>query len=113
MVKNITPSQLHDSVGSRITIVTADGVAYKNLLAIAAGDNSKEAHLFSITVNSDDTVSRDLRFAINDGANDIEMGDIAIAALSGFGVSTPPIQVIANRTSPALSRIFKDIRGNW
>lgn len=111
--KNQDPSQLHDSVYSRIAIVNADSTAYKNLLAVAGADNSKETYLFSITVTSDDTVSRDLRFAINDGVNDIEQGDIAIAANSGFGLSTPPIQVLANRTSPALSRVLKDIRGNW
>lgn len=111
--KNQEPSQLHDTVGARITIQNADGTAYKNVLAAAAGDNSKEAHVYSITVTSDDTVSRDLRFAISDGTNDVEQGDISIAANSGFAVSTPPIQVVANRTVPAISRVFKDIRGNW
>lgn len=111
--KNQEPSQLHDAVGVRVAIVDVDSTAYKNLLVLAAGDSQQETHLFSITVSSNDTVSRDLRFAISDGANDIEQGDIAIAANSGFSISTPPVQAIANRTSPVLSRVLKDIRGNW
>lgn len=111
--KNQEPSQLHDSVGARVAIVNADGVNYKNLMAIPAGDQSQETHLFSISVTSDDTVAQTLRFAISDGVNDIEQGDITIAINSGFGVNTPPVQIIANRASPVFSRCFRDIRGNW
>jgi len=112
-VKNQEPSQLHDPVNSRVTFVNADGTAYKTILTATAADNSKELQLYSIIATSDDTVSRDLRFAINNGSNDIEQGDISIAPSSGFGIATPPVQVMANRTLPALARVLKDIRGNW
>lgn len=112
-VKNLEPSQLHDTVGGRVTFVNADGTTYKNLLTVTGSDNSQETHVYSIVVTSTDTASRDLRFAINDGTNDMEQGDIAIASNSGFTTGTPPIQVVANRSTPALSRVLKDIRGNW
>ncbi len=111
--KNTIPSQLHDPVHARVTLVNADGTSYKTVLAVTGSDNSEEVHLFSINLLSDDTVSRDLRFAINDGTNDIEQGDIAVAASSGYGVATPPLQGLANLTSPKISRVLKDIRGNW
>lgn len=112
-VKNLIPSQLHDSVKNRITIVNADGTAYKDIISATASDNSKEAALYSLSITSDDTVSRDFRISIYDGTNDIEQADITVVAASGFGVNTPPIQIIANRAAPALSRIVKDIRGNY
>jgi hypothetical protein len=112
-VKNSEPSQLHDSVFSRVTIVNADASAYKTIIAPTASDNSKESHLFSIKVTSDDTSARDLIFAINDGTNDNEEGGITIAINQGFSVALPPAEVVANRSIPVLSRIMKDIRGNW
>ena len=111
--KNSTPSQLHNVVQGRVTIVNADASAYKTVLTITGGDSSEEAHIYSIILTSDDTSNRDLLFAINNGTNDIEQGAILLPASTGLTVAAPPIQVIANRTSPVLSRVFKDIRGNY
>lgn len=112
-VKNNIPSQLHDSVFNRVTIVNADGTNYKTVLAPTASDSSKESHVFSIKVTSDDTSARDLMFAINDGTNDNEEGAISVAILQGFTVALPPLEVVANKSIPVLSRVMKDIRGNW
>lgn len=112
-VKNNIPSQRHDSVFGTITIVNADASTYKTIYAPTASDNSKEAHIFSISVVSDDSVSRDLMFAINDGTTDIPAGALAIPPLSGESVIAPPVSVIANRAQPVFTRALKDSNGNW
>lgn len=111
-VKNSTPSQLHNTVQGRVTIVNADGTSYKTVLTVTGSDSSQETHLYSITVTNDDS-TRDLLFAINDGTNDLEQGAITIPATVGLSVVNPPSQVIANLPVPKLSRVFKDARGNW
>lgn len=111
--KNPIPSQLHDSVGSRVTIVNADASNYKDLIAVTGSDNSQETFLYSITLTSDDTSSRDLLFAIYDGTNTMEQGALTLGASTGFTVAAPPIQVIANRATPIISRLLKDANGNY
>src|SRR5688572_9664894 len=113
-VKNNIPSQLHDKVFQTVTIVPADTTSFKTLFtAASSSDNSKEAHMYFLTISSDDTVSRDVQFAINDGSNDIIAGLVSIPALSGEAVATPPVSAIANRFTPVFARCFKDMRGNW
>lgn len=111
--KNAVPSQLHDPVVARVTIVNADASNYKDVLAPTAGDNSQETFLYGIKITSDDTSSRDLLFAINDGSNNNEEGAFTVPASTGFTVAAPPLQLIANRTTPVFSRILKDSNGNY
>ena len=111
--KNSIPSQLHNVVQNRVTIVNADASNYKTLLSVTGSDSSEEVHAYSISITSDDTSNRDLLFAINDGTNDIEQGALLVPAATGLTVAAPPIEAIANLTSPYFSSVFKDIRGNF
>lgn len=113
-VKNNIPSQRHDPVYETVTIVNADGTSFKTLFtAASSSDNSKELHAYSISITSDDTVNRDLLFAINDGTNDISVGAVTVPGPSGDTVIAPPVQAIANRAQPVFGGAMKDSSGNW
>lgn len=112
-VKNSIPSQLHNPVSASVTLTNADGTGWKNLLAVASGDNSQETFLYSITLTNTDTIAHDVLFAIYNGTTSYVEGGITIGAQTGASVAYPPVQLVANRTTPILNRIFKDANGNF
>jgi len=109
-VKNLIPSQLHDTVGQAFGFTTAHTTSLQTLLTVSSGQDN-ETFISSIVINNLESTTRIIYFYVNDGTNDVYLGSsgtIAAAVSPVNGV----VEVVAGLLTPLLNRVKIDCDGN-
>jgi hypothetical protein len=98
MPKTITLPATQNIKNPTVSILPADGTAFKAIYAAGAND----AVVKSLMLNSTDTAAQNVQLAYNNGSADFILGTVPVPALSGTNGVAPSVDALSRTWLPGL-----------